>query len=273
MDHAVPGGVYLCQVNETSSCAACCGLYNLPELSRPCLSALLERRTAKFASLPRKIDELDAFGREESVRLKGPKPYASFHHCPFIGLIGSKRRRVGCLLHPLTAGNHGIDYRGLSYYGGMACRRYFCPATVTLAPALKQILRRLSLDWYTYGLIVTEAALHQALFKRIEGVCSCDRILEKMAHERSVAKWCEQLFTLKLNWPYRHPGKSLCHYLFEAKRFSKPKIKDGRPTESPSPYAEIMDELDSHLRSQKAVKNAENFLSQLLVLPEGLAEI
>lgn len=34
MDKTAPGGVYLCRVNENLSCGACCGLYNVPDLSR-----------------------------------------------------------------------------------------------------------------------------------------------------------------------------------------------------------------------------------------------
>jgi hypothetical protein len=29
LDHQVPGGIYLCQVNEKVSCGVCCGLYNV----------------------------------------------------------------------------------------------------------------------------------------------------------------------------------------------------------------------------------------------------
>ena len=34
LDHRTPGEVYLCQISSTVSCGACCGLYNVKNLSR-----------------------------------------------------------------------------------------------------------------------------------------------------------------------------------------------------------------------------------------------
>jgi hypothetical protein len=66
MDHKVPGQTYLCQVDETISCGACCGLYNVPDLDRQNLSALLEQRTARFAVTPRTPAAIDAFALESA---------------------------------------------------------------------------------------------------------------------------------------------------------------------------------------------------------------
>ena len=124
---SAPGGVYLCQVNQQVSCGACCGLYNVAEVSRDALESMLTDRTRNFARVPREADAIVAFGRQVLKKLRGRAPFPDFHHCPFVGLVGQSFARVGCLLHPLAAGNDGVDYRGLSYYGGMACRVYFCP--------------------------------------------------------------------------------------------------------------------------------------------------
>ncbi len=50
MDDQVPGGVYLCQVSAQVSCGACCGLYNVADLSRENLTRMLERRTRCFST-------------------------------------------------------------------------------------------------------------------------------------------------------------------------------------------------------------------------------
>ena len=64
---AVPGGVYLCQVSETVSCGACCGLYNVADPSRTALQTMLAKRTARFVRLPRNMDAiLDFAVRTES---------------------------------------------------------------------------------------------------------------------------------------------------------------------------------------------------------------
>ena len=157
MDSGVPGGVYLCQVNATVSCGACCGLYNVADASRADLEPMLARRASAFAALPRTVAALDGFARDIQAGERQDRPFPEFHHCPFIGLIGRRHSRVGCLLHPLAEGNRGVDYRGLSDYGGLACRTYFCPATRVLPARYKSILRIALDDWHLYGLVVTEA--------------------------------------------------------------------------------------------------------------------
>ena len=43
--------VYLCQVGERVSCGACCGLYNVADLSRDSLEDRLARRTVRLNGL------------------------------------------------------------------------------------------------------------------------------------------------------------------------------------------------------------------------------
>jgi len=138
---AVPGGVYLCQVDENVSCGACCGLYNCPDASRACLQERLTFRTERFREVPRNTDAIDAFQEQMERREPRQRPYPDFYHCPFLGLVGRQNSRVGCLLHPLADGNQGVDLRGLSFYGGLACRDYFCPSHRNLPPVYKAIIQ------------------------------------------------------------------------------------------------------------------------------------
>jgi hypothetical protein len=160
--------IYFCQVSETVSCGACCGLYNLPDLSREKLEKLLSKRTEDFTSVPRSEDGIFEFQRNNKGPHRLSRPFAQFHHCPFLGLIGEKKSRPGCLLHPATPGNNGVDYRSLSWYGEQACRTYFCPSTEKLPPLYQSILLQTIDDWYVFGLIVTEHALLTAYFKEVE---------------------------------------------------------------------------------------------------------
>lgn len=211
---AVPGGVYLCQVSETVSCGACCGLYNVADPSRTALQTMLAKRTARFVRLPRNMDAiLDFAVRTESEECQ-QRPYPDFHHCPYIGLIGKDRSRVGCLLHPLGGGNAGVDWRGLSHYGGMACRVYFCPATRALEPRYKKVLRLVLQDWHTFGLIATERHLVAALLGVLETRLA--RFIDPGAVAESPAQ-CEalaDLLRIKIDWPHRRRSRHLCHDFF-----------------------------------------------------------
>lgn len=156
-DDGVPGGVYLCQISETISCGACCGLYNVADLSFDHLSAMLRYRTETFARVPRTMDAILAFKAHIEEKENQNRPFPDFHHCPYIGLIGENFARVGCLLHPLGVGNKGIDFRGLSYHGGLACGMYFCPSYRILSEPYKKLIRKSAYNWYSYGLMIGEA--------------------------------------------------------------------------------------------------------------------
>lgn len=271
-DIGVPGGVYLCQVNEDVSCGACCGLYNVADASREALLDNLNRRTRAFAEIPRDVAAILAFGNAVLVRESQDRPYPEFYHCPYLGLVGKKRSRVGCLLHPLGEGNAGIDLRGLSYYGGMACRTYFCMSCKTLNPVYKQVLRGVADDWHAYGLIVTEVALVTAFFheleKRIERPLVSGDILGDDDRESVI----RDFFAIRRDWPFRaRPGK-LGSYFFEDRKYPKPSVDYGRATGDPiasipcggvPAYNTLFQELESVFDSREALKEASRIFDRL----------
>ncbi len=260
-----PGGVYLCQVGDTVSCGACCGLYNVADASEASLTALLVRRTEAFSELPRTLEALLAFMERAASLESQDRPFPHFHHCPFIGLVGMRRSRVGCLLHPLAAGNEGIDFRGISHYGGLACRIYFCPAHRRVSPAAKEIIRTAAEDWYRYGLVITEARLLNAFFGAVE-----DRMgrplppADRIGSEGLDA--VRGLMALRLRWPYRPPGAPLASDFFEADRRPKPPASypEGMP---PSRHDPIFRELGSRFPDVGAVRKAEAMVDGII---EGL---
>ncbi len=259
-------GNYLCQVSETVSCGACCGLYNLPNLSRVKLENLLSKRTDAFASVPRTEDGLYEFQR----RNKGPhrlsRPFAQFHHCPFLGFIGGNKSRVGCLLHPAAPGNGGIDYRSQSWYGELACRTYFCPATHKLPSVYQSILIQTADNWYDFGLIVTEHTLLIAYFKEIEARLGRPIEMSDYTQNNGAAAAFREFIKLKSKWPYRrHDSPGPCNFFFENGQYPRPDVFRSTPDIQLSPYEKIFKELDSGFSSTEEIAAAEQLLDNLFL--------
>jgi hypothetical protein len=257
-DITVPGGIYLCQVSESVSCGACCGLYNLAYISRDALINILEKRTCRFAKVPREVSEIIRFGETVCGWIQNNQPFSEFHHCPYVGLIGNKYSRVGCLLHPLAEGNKGIDFRGLSYYGGMACRIYFCPVNRHLPQRIKNIVQACFDDWYEYGLIITEKNLIAAVFQEIEMRLENPVYLHMISPE-ALSK-IYQLLTLKLNWQFRSPQWPIVNYFFEDRKYRPPVIDYQKIGVKPSCYHDVLQELGSKFPSAQTMYQAENIL-------------
>jgi hypothetical protein len=262
---AVPGGVYLCQVGDTMSCGACCGLYNCADASRHRLQELLYERTEKFAAVPRQIDAIDAFRLQRERSKYGERPYLDFYVCPFLGFIGANGRRVGCLLHPLAAGNDGIDYRGLSFYGGLACRDYFCPSYRNLGAAPKEIIKAVCTDWYLYGLVITEDRLMGAFFGEIERRLGRPLRPDDLSAGAEARKAVLELLALKLDWPFRPPTvKGPGNYFFDDGLNPKPTVDYARLGVAPSRLDPILRELPSAFDRPEALEQAEAMIESLI---------
>lgn len=256
--------VYLCQVSETVSCGACCGLYNLADASRPTLVQLLSERTEIFSALPRDVEAILAFGRDMENRTADGRPLPDFHHCPYLGLIGPRKTRVGCLLHPQNPVNKGIDYRGLSYYGGLACAVYFCPASRLLSPVLMTLVQNTLDDWHLYGLVITEQKFLIGLFDRVETGLG-RRLTEKDIHgNRGYRDALREVLSLKLDWPHR-PGNTpgRCHYFFNDNLYPKPPVHYGNCRKT-SPFHDLFHELVSRFDAPESLEAAENTLQVLI---------
>jgi hypothetical protein len=261
VDADIPGGVYLCQVAENVSCGACCGLYNLADCSRENLVNLLRSRTLRFVGVKRTADAIEGFGYECIQLEPQQRPFEGFHHCPFLGWIGSETGRVGCLLHPLADGNHGIDYRGLSYYGGLACRTYFCPTTHELSPRYKHLVRTAADDWYLYGLVITETKLLSAFLQQIESRWGEPLDAEMFAQAPAARHALLDLFSLKTEWPFR-PAQwnTPCHYFFNENPLPKPAVNYAQLGVPPSRLDPILRELTSDFASPDLMHRAEQIV-------------
>ena len=260
METHIPGGVYLCQVSDTVSCGACCGLYNVSDNSRKSLHAILAARTDRLGRLPRTIDGIDAFSRWVAAHEDGCHPLPDFHHCPFIGLIGKDRSRVGCLLHPLADKNQGQDFRGLSHYGGMACRMYFCPSHEMLSNPLKQRIKESAMDWYAYGLLITEHRLLNSFWQQMIQNRPSDSLSSATNPE---TERFQKLMGMKIDWPFRaEQNLARIHYFFNDGLYSRPEISCHGP--KASRWAEIFQELGSYFPSPADMNRAEMILDSFI---------
>ncbi len=277
-DPDIPGGVYLCQVGETVSCGACCGLYNVAELSRNSLHAMLTRRTRRFVGMAgqgRDLDTLLSYRKWVEDSEPQQRPLAEFHHCPYIGLIGPNLSRPGCLLHPL--GNNGVDFRGISDYGGVACRSYFCPTHDCLSPDIKILIRKAARDWFDYGLMITEADLVQAFLDATWNIASSPLPTSPRWGERHeglpipdmdsgyYADIIRELMDLKRSWPYRpDPAIGLIHYFFNDRLYARVPVDYAAIGAKPSCYDRIFQELGSGFGSIHELREAEAIVADLL---------
>lgn len=256
--------VYLCQVNDDVSCGACCGLYNLKDLSKTKLEVMLAKRTEAFASVPRTEEGLDDFRIKIEGLAPPERPFPDFHHCPFLGLIGLQKSRVGCLLHPAASGNNGKDYRWVSWYGAMACRIYFCPTLRYLPSPYQMIVRDTAEHWYSYGAIVTEHRLLAAFFREVENRIGHRPGPADFAPSSKAATLFREFAGLKLLWPHRRKGApGPCHYLFENGEYDRPAVQRESPLIPLSHYEEIFRELDSGFDSVEDLRRAEARLETL----------
>lgn len=269
LDAAVPGGVYLCQISETISCGACCGLYNLFDASPGRVAAILEWRTLAFAEVPRRMDDVWDFMEMVEARENQDRPFPHFHHCPCLGLVGERRSRVGCLLHPLGEGNNGVDLRGLSYYGGMACRTYFCPTYRHLSAERKQIIRAVAEDWYGYGLIITEWKLLSAVFDEIESRMG-RQVTPNRVDSGAFRTALQSVLRLKREWPFRIDPNRPASYFFEDGNYPKSSLDLAAAGGEQAPFGAILEELESVFDSPAVLQQAEMLLDRLFA-PFGKA--
>jgi hypothetical protein len=261
--------IYLCQVSETVSCGACCGLYNLPNLSREKLEILLSNRTNDFESVSRTEDGIFEFQRRNRGPHRLSRPFPQFHHCPFLGMIGGEKRRVGCLLHPAVPGNNGLDYRSLSWYGEKACRTYFCPTTNKLSRVYQSILIQTIDNWSDFGLIVTEHSLVTAYFKEVEArLGRCISVSDYTQNTQATSAF-KEFSELKSQWPYRRPdAPGPCNFFFENGLYPRPAVFRATPGIRISPYERILRELDSGFSSEKEIEAADRLLDDLFLKAE-----
>ena len=264
-DQDTPGGVYLCQTGENMSCGACCGLYNVENPTKENLSAILRQRTELFEKTPRDFDALIRFRHQVESLENQTRPYPEFHHCPYLGFVGEKRSRPGCLLHPLNTGNNSVDHRGLSHWGGFACATYFCPTCSDLPARYKKILRISCDDWYVFGLVVTETHMLSTFFRLIEQKLSQELDPAILSNNRKFIDIISRFFSLKVSWPFR-PEHFNClgNYFFKDNLYPRTPVDYTALGVEKSEKDPVFTALGSVFSSRKNFEDAETILSNII---------
>jgi hypothetical protein len=225
---------------------------------------MLAERTTLFSDIPREIEAIVDFGQHILESQVDRKPLTEFHHCPYIGFVGRLKRRVGCLLHPQADGNNGIDLRGLSDYGGLACREYFCPAHTGLGREIKQILTQGAERWYEYGILVTEVELINELFRLARQRCRAPIQTEATGHLEQPGKIFEILSSLKARWAFAPKSEPLrCHYFFRDGLYHRTRVVYPVGA-APSRYHVIFQELCSRFETTADLRLAEEGLNDTI---------
>ena len=161
-------GPHLCQPDKQKSCAWCCGLYNSYHRNRAELARELKARTEEFARTGRTVEAVLHFSESNRLKEKSQLLDPDFYACEFVGFLNEEETLVGCMLHPLARGNGGADWRGLSFYGAMACQGFFCRSYRELSPFPKEIILSAVNDWYLYGLLISDVDFIRGFFRLVE---------------------------------------------------------------------------------------------------------
>jgi hypothetical protein len=194
--------INLCQPDDGKSCGACCGIYNYVDSSPEALRDRLHRRTERFRSDVRGVEDLAAFSRVIRTAEDQARRFDVIYSCEYVGFLEHGERRIGCLLHP--AQNGGVDMRGVSFYGRELCNGHVCPSYHFLSRAEQATLVELLDDWYLYGLCITDIDLVKHYFRHIAEHLG-EEPAPGMFRRGPAASIARRFFDFKLNWPFRSP--------------------------------------------------------------------
>ncbi len=191
----------LCHPDNTKSCAACCGLYNVPIATKEALGERLALRTSLFSDIDRSPDAIQSFERY-IIAIEGEECLDSeIHVCRFVGFLDPLCRTVGCLLHPSAQGNAGQDWRGLCYYGSLACKTFYCDAWHAIPHRYLTIVSNFIHDWHLWGLVVTDAEFVICLLSLLETALQAT-LDPALLRNDSVKDMMISMLRWKDEWPF-----------------------------------------------------------------------
>jgi len=191
----------LCRPDNRKSCVACCGVYNVPDATRPTLERRLTVHTELFGSADRTVEGMALFENQVRDMEKLTPIEEMIHVCEFCGFVDIHRKCPGCMLHPESPGNRGTDFRGLCHYGSMACKSFFCPSWELIPNSYFNILNEAIDDWHLWGLVITDVHFVSALFGILEGTLGKPLETKRLLTGKSLGIF-QQIIGWKNVWPY-----------------------------------------------------------------------
>ena len=139
---------FLCQLDGERSCAGCCDDF---QKDREVLRRKYGRRRAAFVDMVKGEEDLPRYRQLMVEREPGDVS------CRFLAFLDAQEKSVGCLLHPKSPANQGIDLRRYGKHGISRCRAYICAGLRTVRKGklyewrLLHHLHKASDDWYAYS--------------------------------------------------------------------------------------------------------------------------
>lgn len=170
--------IILCQPDATKSCAACCGVFNLRDITEDALA----RYCGDYEVRARR-----AYRLAPGCHLEGAadleKRDIGAHVCPYAGF--AHPGRPGCMLHPTVRGR---EERDRSLFGAKICAEFLCPAHVILTDAEKKLLVGALTHWYPYTVAIVDPESFRWIVERVaEGyACSPAEIMSHQAARGSI---------------------------------------------------------------------------------------
>ena len=255
--------IHLCQPDSTKSCAACCGIYNYVENTRPALLKRFEYREALFSRVQTGELSLDGYRDILRHREDGRRIFKTIYSCEFAGFVDGERKRVGCMLHPMVTG--GCDLRVHSFYGREICDGHFCPSYQKLASNEASIVLFCIDDWYLYGSVVTDIDFIKTFFTIVQ-----NRIAEEISpavvgSNPVLAEILKGYFSLKVAWPFRDTAKPrFGKYYFVGEEYDIDRIDYSRLGAEIPAYDPIYLSLSSHFETKDDLDRARTKIDTLI---------
>ena len=253
--------LHLCQPDDTKSCGACCGLYNVEDHSRETLRSLLKQRTELFFSSGENPDVASCRRKIQALSVT-PKLCETIHNCEFLGFVDRGKRKVGCLLHPVL--HQGRDLRSCSFYGAELCAKHFCISYTSLT-TVEQAAVICSLDdWHLYGLVLTDVDFVKAFFTHAQNRMG-DSVRADKLEKVPVQSALRDYFSLKGNWKFPANDNRLGKYCFSQAEYRIARIDYEKNWDMrPSPFDTIFVSLASAFNTEDEVFEAEAIIEEKL---------
>jgi hypothetical protein len=140
------GKVILCQPDSEKGCCACCGLFNIYDISLENLTNFLKSEGYRLS-----LSELYKELKKNENFMQGKIRDVESHICPYQGFID--KSRPGCQLHP---GIEAGERRDLSLFSSRICNDFLCAAHEILNDAMKRILIDTIHHWYYYSIAIVD---------------------------------------------------------------------------------------------------------------------
>jgi hypothetical protein len=198
-------GIHLCQPHACTSCAACCGIYNLVDNTRESLVKRFEYRLTLMEKVRTGELTLEDYTSVVRHREDGRRIFKTIYSCEFVGFLNEERTRVGCMLHPLVTG--GEDLRIHSFYGREICDGHFCPSYQKLSPNEAEIVLATVDDWYLYGAVITDIDFVKTFFSLVQNALGEEVSPAKVRGNPRLAGIVKEYFSLKVAWPFCDTSK------------------------------------------------------------------